>query len=223
MYAFAQRSDMSVVDEPLYAHFLTHTNTKVEHPAKEAILEAQLHDGEEVIKQVIFGEYPTPAVLFKQMTHHFIKLSEAFLAQTDNILLIRDPRYIINSYTKVIPNPSIEDIGVREQLSLYQKLKNYNTLKAIVDARELLLNPEGVLRQLCRQLELDYDPAMLHWEAGPRPEDGVWASFWYSNVHQSTGFKPYTPKEIQLPPAMEALALECQPYYEELYRHAIKA
>lgn len=28
----------------------------------------------------------------------------------------------------------------------------------------------------------------LRWEAGPIPEDGVWAPWWYKSVHESTRF-----------------------------------
>lgn len=31
------------------------------------------------------------------------------------------------------------------------------------------------------------------WKAGPRPEDGVWAPYWYSAVHKSTEFTPPPP------------------------------
>ena len=223
MYSFAQRADTSVVDEPFYAHYLVHTNSPVEHPGKEEILNDQNQDGQKVVEEVIMGHYPTPNVLFKQMTHHLIQLSTDFLAQTDNILLIRDPRYIINSYIKVIPNPSITDIGVREQYHLFQKLQSLGTLRAVVDSKELLLAPEQVLRQLCIQLDIPFDPNMLQWQAGARPEDGIWAKHWYKNVHQSTGFQKYIPKEIKLPPAMEQLAQTCAPFYDALYKHAIKA
>ena len=223
MYAFAQREDMSVVDEPLYAHYLVKTKSLVHHPATQEVITTQENDGEKVIQDVIFGDHPTPAVLFKQMTHHLIDISTDFLAKTDNILLIRDPRYIINSYIKVIPNPTISDIGVKDQLSLFKQLKAVGTLKAVVDSKELLLDPEKVLRQLCAKLDLAFDASMLQWTAGPRPEDGVWAKHWYANVHKSTGFQPYTPKKISLPPAMEKLAEECMPYYEKLFDYAIKA
>lgn len=29
---------------------------------------------------------------------------------------------------------------------------------------------------------------LFRWEAGPIPEDGVWAPWWYKSVHESTGF-----------------------------------
>ncbi len=222
MYSFAQRADTSVVDEPLYAHYLLATDSEADHPGREAILKAQLNDGNEVIKQVIFGDYPTPVVLFKQMTHHLIELDEYFLGETENVMLIRDPRKIIASYTKVISNPTIQDIGVKKQLELFNQLKNLGTLKAIVDAKELLLNPEWVLIQLCEALDSPFDPKMLSWDKGPRKEDGIWAPYWYKRVHQSEGFQPYQAKTIELPPRLEHLAEICQPYYEALNRYAIK-
>ncbi len=49
-------------------------------------------------------------------------------------------------------------------------------------------NPEKMLKKLCRAIDLSFDPAMLHWDAGPRQEDGIWAKHWYNAVHKSTGF-----------------------------------
>lgn len=223
MYSFAQRVDTSVVDEPLYAHYLDKTKSEAQHPGLDLILKSQSTDGNQVVKEVIFGTYPTPMVVFKQMTHHLIKLDLAFLSETKNVLLIRDPRAIIASYSKVVPNPAIYDIGVVQQLDLYQELKTRGTLSAIVDAKELLLNPEKVLRQLCQKLEIPWHSSMLQWAAGPRQEDGVWAPYWYHKVHQSTGFKPFEDRNIKLNPYLEELAGQCNPYYQSLYKEAIKA
>lgn len=225
MYSFAQRSDTTVLDEPLYAHYLSragHANAG-EHPGREDVLRTQINNGERVVKEVLFGDYPTPVVLFKQMTHHLIELDRSFLANMDNILLIRDPRAIIASYAKVIIAPTLLDVGVAMQYELFQDLQTAGTLRAVVDARELLLDPRGVLEQLCDCLQLPFDDHMLHWPAGPRPEDGVWAKHWYAGVHQSTGFLPYEEKKIELPLHLEALAQECLPYYQALYEHALKA
>jgi len=222
MYSFAQRVDTSVVDEPLYAHYLTHRNSLAHHPGTSEILASQFNDGQQVIDEIIFGNYATPVVIFKQMTHHLIELDLTFLSKTDHVLLIRDPRRIIASYTKVIPNPTIQDIGVEEQWSLYQKLSDLGVLKAVVDARELLLNPPNVLHHLCLKLGIPFDENMLHWEPGARSEDGIWAKYWYQNVHQSNGFQPYVEKDIVLTQKQETLALQCAPFYELLFKAAIK-
>lgn len=223
MYAFRQRTDTTVVDEPLYAHYLSCGQTEAVHPATPDILRTQLNEGHAVVQQVLLGTYQTPVVFFKQMTHHLVAMNEAFLQHMDHIMLIRDPRAIIASYAKVIPNPTIDDIGVEQQHYLFQKLQALGTLRAVVDARELLLDPPGVLRQLCGRLGLAFDDRMLKWPAGPRAEDGVWAPHWYSRVHTSTGFEPYTERHYKLPPKLEALAVSCAPYYQVLFGQALKA
>ena len=223
MYAFAQRKDTQVFDEPLYAHYLSATGSRVLHPGADEIISSQEQDGEKVVRQTLLGGYDKPIVFFKQMAHHLIRLDEGFLLEMDNVLLIRDPGAIIHSYNKVIPNPSMEDIGIQKMYSLFKFLSGQGKLAAVVDSRELLADPPSVLRQLCQQLAIPFDEAMLSWRPGARPEDGVWARYWYSRVHQSSGFEPYRERSFELPPRLQALASECRPYYEKLYEAAIKA
>jgi len=222
MYSFAQRKDTTVVDEPLYAHYLSKTDTQAVHPQTKAILETMEHDGLKVVENIIFGEYATEIALFKQMTHHLIQIDLDFILETENVLLIRDPKRIIASYTKVIDNPTIADIGIKMQYDLFQKLKKADKLAAVVDAKELLLNPMKVLAELCHNLKIPFDSNMLQWKAGPIKEDGIWAPDWYANVHQSTGFIPYLEKEVNLTGSLAKLAAECDFYYDYLLEYAIK-
>jgi hypothetical protein len=75
---------------------------------------------------------------------------------------------------------------------------------------------------VCEQLGIPFDPAMLRWEAGARPEDGVWAKHWYANVHRSTGFTPQPTSTRPLPAHCEDLYHEARPLYEALHAHAIR-
>lgn len=216
MYSFAQRPDTRVVDEPLYAHYLKHSPRPVIHPGQEAILASQLQDGAQVVRQQLLGPVEQPVVVFKQMTHHLIALDRSFLLEMKNVLLIRHPRRIIASYAKVIPEPVMEDVGIQMQYELAQYLKVHGRLDAVLDSKDLLLDPKQQLEQLCEKLDIPFYEKMLSWPAGPRPEDGVWAPHWYANVHQSTGFAPYQEREVALNPQQEALANACQPFYEAL-------
>lgn len=217
MYSFAQRPDTTVVDEPLYAYYLTHATDRAEHPGHEDILASQSADGRQVVESVILGgDYATEVVVFKQMTHHLLDLPLDFLHQTHNVLLIRDPQAILASYTKVIGQPSAYDIGVPQQDALFTYLQAHGVLTAIVDAKTLLQHPRRTLELLCERLGIPFTEAMLSWEAGPRPEDGVWASHWYANVHASTGFAPYQEKTVSLLPEIAAIAAQCRPFYEKL-------
>ncbi len=220
MYSWAQRPDTQVWDEPLYAHYLR--TSGVWHPAKDAILKDMEQDGEKVVRDLILKGGSKPVAFYKQMTHHLYELDDSFIGKTKNILFIRDSDEILASYSQVIDEPTLQDIGLKAQYELWQKWADKGHIHAILDSKYLLMNPEGVLRQLCRALEIPYFAEMLSWEPGPRPEDGIWAAHWYANVHRSTGFLPYSPKEIQLPEALLPLSAEAKPYYESLSQQSIR-
>jgi len=158
----------------------------------------------------------------KHMAHHLVDLDLGFLRETCNIFLIRAPRDMLPSLSVQLPEPRLADTGLQRQWELFTELVDAGQEPAILDSRELLLSPPDVLRQLCEHIGVPFTPAMLSWEAGPRPEDGVWAPHWYHAVHRSTGFGPYRPK-TEFPDRLRALLDECQPWYERLFEHAIRA
>ena len=111
MYSFAQREDTSVFDEPLYAHYLKKSGAK--HPAREEVLSSLDNDGNKVVQEVILQE--SNKILFhKLMTHFLLDINTEFLSLVTNIIFIRDPKEIIASYSKVIPNPTMEDVGIKK-------------------------------------------------------------------------------------------------------------
>ena len=222
MYSFAQRADTMVVDEPLYAHYLDKTTSLAVHPNANEILATYENDGNKVIENILLTPYPTKEiVLFKQMTHHLISLDLGFLRKMTNVLLIRNPIRIIASYAKVIPNPTIADIGIKMQYELFQYLDSNNHTPIVLDSKTLLQNPKKTLIKLCQRLNIPFDENMLKWEAGTRKEDGIWAKYWYATIHQSTGFLPYVEKNIKLPKNLSNLAKECQTYYNFLFENVI--
>lgn len=221
MYSFAQRSDTRVVDEPLYAHYLRVSGAA--HPAAAEVIAAMESDGERVIRDLILGPCDRPVLFMKQMTHHLVDLSWDFLAATTNVLLIRDPVQMVPSLAQVLGQPTLRDTGLALQTALYHFLCELGQQPAVLDSKQLLLNPRRVLGCLCDHLGLPFDERMLHWPAGPRPEDGVWAPHWYHNVHRSTGFEPYQEKNEPFPPRLLPLLEKCRPHYEALAQVAIQA
>ncbi len=221
MYSFAQRSDTQVFDEPLYAHYLRVSGAI--HPGREEILASQEKEGEKVVRELILGPHPKPVAFFKQMTHHLLELDRHFMASCKNVLLIRDPASFISSYAKVIPHPRMADIGIEEQWNLCQQLQATDSLTAVLDARQILLDPQAVLTQLCERLAIPFQQNMLHWQPGPLAQDGVWAPHWYKNVHSSTGFQPYQEKEISIPSHLQDLVAEADFFYQKLFPLAIMA
>lgn len=219
MYAFRQRSDTSVVDEPLYAHYLAATG--VEHPAVQDVISAQDSDGSHVVETVVLGPSPTPVRFFKHMAHHLVDLDLGFTDAVENILLTRDPVEMLPSLVQQVPNPTLEGTSLPMQVRLLDRILASGRDPTVLDSRLLLLDPPGVLEKVCERLGIPFDLAMLSWPAGPKPEDGVWAAHWYHQVHRSTGFEPYRRKDGPMPAHLVDLLTQCLPLYRRLAEHAI--
>jgi hypothetical protein len=222
MYSFRRRSDTLVVDEPLYGHYLKVTQG-AGHPGARAVVESMDSDGERVVREVLLGPCERPVHFFKNMAHHLMGLDRGFLRELTNVLLVRDPREMLPSLIQQLPSPTLRDTGLAEQSYILDVILRGDQPPVVLDAKDLLLDPEGVLRGACERLSLDFQPAMLSWPAGPKPEDGVWAEHWYHNVHASTGFSPYKAKTGPFPESLKPLLDECLPLYERLRRYAIPA
>lgn len=219
MYSFRQRADTKVVDEPLYGHYLE--VTRAPHPGREEVLAAMDRDGPRVVREVLLGDYDTDVVMFKNMAHHLAGLERAFLSRLTNVLLTRDPEEMLPSLAQQLLGPTLRDTGLSEQVDILETVLASGQTPLVVDAKRLLQDPEAVLSALCRRLGLEFDPAMLSWPEGPKPEDGVWAKYWYANVHASTGFAPYRPKTEPFPDYLRPLLDVCAPLYDTLRRYAL--
>ena len=219
MYAFRERSDTRVFDEPLYGHYLAETGA--EHPGREDVLAAMETDGASVVRDVILGPCDTPVRFFKNMAKHLHALDRGFLDRITNLILTRDPREMLPSLAQQIPVPTLADTGFLEQVEILEWELAAGRRPVVLDARRLLLNPPAVLIEACRRLGLRFEPAMLAWEAGPKPEDGVWAPHWYANVHRSTGFERYRAKDEPFPERLEGALEASLPLYERLLVYAL--
>ena len=222
MYSFAQNTGIKVVDEPLYGHYLRVSGA--DHPGRDDIIAAMNCDGAAVIRRLLAEQKQMfhARLFIKNMAHHLVDLDLAFVNRIQNIFLIRDPHEMLPSLTVQLPRATLKDTGLQRQWELFAELEEEGQTPVILDSRELLLNPENVLQQLCRQLDLTFTPRMLEWDAGPRPEDGVWAPHWYHAVHQSTGFASYQAK-TGFPQHLNNLLDECIPWYDRLFERAIRS
>ncbi len=213
MYSFAQRTDTSVVDEPFYACYLAAAG--IQHPGGEEVLLAQSQYEQEVVES-LFAPHDKSILFIKNMAHHLTRINPDFLKRVTNVFLIRDPRQILSSYAQVIKNPTMSDVGIEAQHTLFFTLKNEGAEPLILDSNRILENPVAMLQQLCEKTGIDFQPQMLHWPKGPKAYDGVWAPYWYSNVHQSTGFQKQPTSNRALPNHLETLHAQAQQYYKEL-------
>jgi hypothetical protein len=221
MDSFRQRPDTLVVDEPLYSHYLRVTGA--DHPGDEEVMASMDCDSECVIKEIILGPCERPIHFFKNMAHHLAGLDRGFLRRITNVLLVRDPKEMLPSLVKQLPCPTLRDTGLKEQVEILGIILEQGVDPVVLDVKELLLEPAGVLQRACEMLGIPFVEAMLSWPPGPKPEDGVWAKHWYRSVHASTTFESYQPKTERFPERLEPLLEQCVPLYEKLRQHAITA
>jgi hypothetical protein len=224
MRAFENRSDSLVDDEPFYAFYLK--TTGLEHPATAAILASQPNDWREVAANLT-GPVPEGVRVFyqKHMAHHLLpEIERDWMRGLEHAFLIREPRAMLSSYLEKREQATLEDLGFPQQVALYDWLAlETGQPPAIVDSRQVLENPRGVLAALCEALGIEFQESMLSWPAGQRDSDGVWADHWYDAVLKSTGFQPYKSKDIRLTPELEALAARAKPYYDYLHSRRLGA
>ena len=214
MYSFAQRSDMRVLDEPLFGWFLQHTG--VDRPSRVEALAAMETDAAVVFREQLLGPCDRPALFMKHMANHMVGLDYAQLEGFQNVILTRQPADVITSYIKNVETPTLLDLAYQQQAEILNYLQSRQLPVVVVDSRQVLQGPEATLKALCKALDSPWESAMLQWEPGARPEDGVWAKYWYHNVHKSSGFAPWKPKNEPVPSRLQPLLQACQPYYEQL-------
>jgi hypothetical protein len=220
MYSFAQRKDTKVFDEPLYAYYLKNSNAKNYHPGAETILKTLENDGVKVVDMMLnYSE--KPVLFFKNMTHHLLDLDRSFMNQLYNVILTRDPSEMLPSFAKVIEYPTMADVGYELHMDLVNYFEVNGINYVVLDAKNVLLNPEGVLKQLCQHIDIPFDINMLQWQPQKLQEDGIWAKYWYDSVHKSSKFSSYSPNTDPFPEHLIPLLNQCKPYYNQLSELAL--
>ena len=224
MRAWGNRPDTTVVDEPFYAFYLKATGK--EHPVAEEVIADGETDWRKVVAKLTGSRHKGPSHIFyqKQMTHHLLpEMERDWLAHLTNCFLIRDPAEVIASYIRKNDDPALEDVGFVQQAEIFDWVRERSgAVPPVIDARDVLQNPERILRLLCQAIGVEFDPAMLNWPPGLRETDGVWAKHWYGEVAKSTGFEPYRARSAEVPERLRAIHERCRECYDRLFQYRLR-
>jgi hypothetical protein len=136
--------------------------------------------------------------------------------------LIREPERMIASYLRKRETAAFENFGMDRQAEFFEReADRLGRAPPVIDANDVLADPEAVLTNLCVALNIPWDPAMLNWDPGRRATDGPWAPHWYGAVEKSTGFGPPESDPVELPADARRVADRCRPYYERLAKYRL--
>jgi len=224
MYSFDNRSDCYATDEPLYANFLMSTGTN--HPGAREVMENHETDRELVISQLI-GPIPNGKKIWyqKHMSHHLMEDSDiSWIDGLTNCFLIRDPREVLLSLSKITDSIDLLSTGLPQQIRIVEHLiAEFGSIPPILDSNDVLGGPVALLSKLCDSIGINFDENMISWEPGPRNCDGIWAEYWYDSVWSSSGFSPPSPRVGELNSALSEVLEEAMPLYQQLRDIRIRA
>jgi hypothetical protein len=224
MRSWGNRPDTVVCDEPLYAHYLLVTGHS-DHPGYTEIVRHHETDWRKVVASLTGPVAEGKTVFYqKHMAHHLLPgMPQEWIGNLTNCFLIRDPKEMLLSLIEFLPSPCVEETGLPQQVQLFERVAEASgEPPPVLDARDVLTDPAGMLEALCQRVQIRYEPAMLSWPLGPRETDGAWARHWYSKVYATTSFAPYRPRDGFLPDHLQPVLEQCQSLYEQLHVHRLK-
>ncbi len=217
MYAFAQHPEFAVIDEPFYAHYLDQVQEREPHPMEAEILSTMPKSRDAVVAQ-INALAQNQNLFVKNMAHHCLEPDPYYMTEWQNVILIRHPKKLLASFSKVIERPDLDAIGIKRAFELVEFFDRNDIAYTVIESDELMIDPEIYLNQLCEALSIKFYPEMCRWPSGPNPADGIWAPYWYKKVHQSTGFAK--PKTHEVPgfwnTHLQEVLAQALPFYHHL-------
>tara|TARA_B100000809_G_scaffold74505_1_gene72253 strand:- start:159 stop:896 length:738 start_codon:yes stop_codon:yes gene_type:complete len=220
--SWGNRPDTLVNDEPLYGAFLSETG--YDHPVAAEIISHYETDWSKVVAGLT-GEIPGGKSIYyqKHMAHHLLPgMGREWVLQLDNCFLLREPREMLTSLIKILPDPGVADTGLPQQLEIFRLVEaQLEKTPPVLASRDVLEAPERLLGLLCEELGVEFSPSMLSWPPGKRDTDGIWAPHWYGEVEKSTSFRPYKAKDEEVPGKFRDLLRECMEIYQVLYEYRL--
>ncbi len=217
MYSWRERSDTVVFDEPFYGLYLQQFDPG--HPGRDETIASMPLSYDETIAAINAATGP-PVRYIKNIGHHLDVLDHSVLDLFTNVLMIREPDFVIASLARTMGlDIDISITGLRQQVEVLDHELAAERTPIVFDSRQLLHDPTACLTSICEHVGIEFDPGMLSWPPGPKPEDGVWAKYWYENTHASTAFgeyrRPHVPDEILAHPILS----EARAMYDRLAEH----
>ena len=214
-----ERGDFKVFHEPFSASYYYSTERRSNRYANKEPREEYNH--ESILAEIL--EPREKRVFFKDMAYHTASfMSREFTSKFTNTFIIRDPTPVISSLNRFWPDFTLEETGYEQLHRLFDFTVENGEDPAIVDASDLLGNPEGTVAAYCAKLDIPFMPESLSWEPRKVPEWEMWAER-HDEAEQSAGIKRQPLEDdTEIPEGLEEIYEHCLPYYKELYANRLR-
>lgn len=239
---FMQRPDYVIFHEPLgepcyYGpERIYHYYDNVLHEHAEHINVTYSQIIEQILKPTESSEKKN--VFVKDMARHVVRpdyelhpenptvLPIEFLKRCQHTFIIREPgksiRSLYRAYVKTNQTFIPEDIGYPEYQVLYEFLTKLTGVRPpLIDASDLLKDPESMIRMYCESGIHDrFEPSMLEWKSERIQAFDKWPG-WHDVAQYSTGFNKVQATtdnndDLVLPDDVQELIKQSIPIYDAL-------
>jgi hypothetical protein len=213
---FVERDDFEVFHEPFGESYYYSEERLSERYSDE---EPRPEDNyENVLARLL--EPREKRVFVKDMAYQAKPLiGSDFISRFRNTFIVRDPKYVIASLSRMWPDFTLEETGFEQLYRLFRYATEAEDV-VVVDAMTFSENPVGVLAAYCEHLEIPFRADSLSWQPGEVREWESWEG-WHEEAQQSTGIKPAERKDPELQPELQEAYEYCLPYYYQLTSRAI--
>jgi hypothetical protein len=213
-----ERGDFKVFHEPFSVSYYYSPDRRSDRFAEA---EAKEEYGYAEVLDLMLNVEEKP-VYFKDMAYHVAGvMSGDFISRFTNTFIIRDPAPVISSLSRFWPDFTLEETGYEQQHRLFGLAVENGEDPAVVDAADLIGDPEGTIRAYCGKLDVPFVPEALSWKPGPVPGWEMWTQ-WHEEAQESTGIKSQPLEDdTEVPAGLEGVYDRCLPYYEELHERRL--
>ena len=215
---FVERGDFKVFHEPFSVSYYSPDRRSDRFAETEA---KQEYEYAEILALMLSVE--DRAVYFKDMAYHIAGImSREFVSRFTNTFIIRDPAPVISSLSRFWPDFTPEEIGYEQQHRLFGLAVENGEEPAVVDAADLIRDPEGTIKAYCEKIDVPFVAEALSWQPGPVPDWEMWTE-WHEETQESTGIKSQPLEDdTEVPAGLESVYDRCLPYYQELHEKRLR-
>jgi hypothetical protein len=144
------------------------------------------------------------------------------LSRFVNTFIVRDPKYVITSLSKMWPDFTLEEAGYDDMYDFFRIATEDGQEAVVVDAMSFTEDPAGVMGSYCEKVGVPFEKGSLSWEAKKVREWESWDG-WHDEAEESTGIKSATRKDPDLSGELFEVYEKCLPAYYKLAASAIPA
>ncbi|HEX2098745.1 MAG TPA: sulfate adenylyltransferase [Rubrobacteraceae bacterium] len=215
---FVERDDFEVFHEP-FGDSYYYSEERLSDRYSDLEPKAE-HNYRNVLARIL--EPREKRVFVKDMAYHAKGLmGTELVSRFRNTFIIRDPKYVISSLSRMWPDFTLEETGFEQLYLLFRYATEVDPEDVVViDAMTFSENPADILAAYCEHLEIPFRSDSLSWQPGEVRKWENWEG-WHEEAQQSTGIKPAERKDPALPQALQEAYEHCLPYYHQLAARAI--